>query len=156
MSVISLSSGDPTVTEEEVHAAAKSNNFSIESGSQNEATFVRFASSFDAVCEAIDSLPEYEDPRCSPVQMVGERAYYRPSAEENPLNAWMYRTNLRSRDPNSANGPLAGKTLAIKDNMSVGGLPIGLGTSASLFTGGMYANLQYALRRKQVCLEDRS
>lgn len=127
------------MTVEELHAAAKFNNFSIESGSQNEATFIRFASSFDAVCEAINSLPEYEDPRASPVEVEGERTYYRPNPDENPLNAWMYKTNLKSRDPNAAKGSLAGKTVAIKDNMSVGGLPIGLGTSASLFTEGRYA-----------------
>lgn len=137
MSIISLSSGDPTVTIEELHEAAKANNFSIESGSQNEATFHRFASSFDSVCEAIDSLPEYEDPRAAPYPVEGERKYYRPSQDENPLNAWMYKTRLKARDPRAASGPLAGKTVAIKDNMSVGGLPIGLGTSASLFTGGM-------------------
>lgn len=136
MSIISLSSGEPTVTLSELHEAAKANNFTIESGSQNEATFHRFASSFDSVCEAINALPEYEDPRTAPVETEGERKYYRPEPDENPLNAWMYKTHLKARDPKAASAPLAGKTVAIKDNMSVAGLPIGLGTSASLFTGG--------------------
>ncbi len=137
MSVFISSTDEPTITLEDLHDAAKANNFTIESGSSNEDTFLMFANSFDSTCQAINDLPEYEDPRTAPVAVEGgERTYYRPSEKENPLNAWMYRTNLRSSDEKARKGPLAGKTIAVKDNMSVAGLPIGLGTSEVLFEGG--------------------
>ena len=137
MSVVSLSTGEPTCTLEDLHNAAKANNFTIDPGSTNESAFLLFANSFDATCQTINDLPEYEDPRTAPVAVEGgERKYYRPSEEENPLNAWMYRTNLRSADEKARKGPLAGKTIAVKDNTSVAGLPIGLGTSEALFEGG--------------------
>ena len=69
--------------------------------------------------------------------MKGERKYYRPDEKDNPLNAWAYKTTLKSPGDAATKGALAGKTLAIKDNMSVGGLPLGLGTSSSLLAGGM-------------------
>ena len=137
MSIISLSSGSPTCTREDIHVAAKANNFSIEPDSSNEAAFLLFANSFDAVCETINGLPGYEDPRAAPCSVEGDRSYYRPDEKSNPLNAWAYRTTLKSTDVAAAKGLLAGKTLAIKDNMSVGGLPLGLGTSSALFAGGM-------------------
>lgn len=136
MSVISLSSGEPTCTVEDLHKVAKANNISIESGSLNEQAFLRLANSFDAVCKTIHDLPEYEDPRTAPYEVEGERKYYRPNDDDNPLNAWAYRTSLRARNPDAWKGPLAGKTVAIKDNMSVAGLPLGLGTSPKIFNEG--------------------
>jgi len=136
MSIISLSSDDPTVTVDGLRTAAAANNISIEPNSANESTFLRFANSFDAVCASIDALPVFEHPQTVPCEVEAGRQYHRPSPEDNPLNAWAYRTNLRSPNRDAANGPLAGRTIAIKDNMSVGGLPLGLGTSASLFNRG--------------------
>ena len=48
------------------------------------------------------------------------------------------RLRLRSSDPSALNGPLAGRTIAFKDNVSVGGLPLGLGASSSLLAGGKH------------------
>lgn len=88
----------------------------------------------------------------------GARAYATPSPSENPLNAWMYRvccitasqlpehplpflliqrisvklsnfhtqTHIKASKPTSA--LLAGKTIAIKDNAAVAGIPLTLGT----------------------------
>jgi len=49
---------------------------------------------------------------------------YRPSVEENPLNAWYFKTNIKGAET----GKLAGKSLAIKDNILVAGVPIINGT----------------------------
>lgn len=44
----------------------------------------------------------------------------RPNAEENPLGAWYWRGSI----PGAADGPLAGKTVVIKDNTTVAGMPM--------------------------------
>ena len=45
---------------------------------------------------------------------------YRPQPEDNPLGAWYWRTDIKG----ASSGPLAGKTLAIKDNVCVAGVPM--------------------------------
>lgn len=50
---------------------------------------------------------------------------YRPSAEENPLNAWYQRCSIKG----APNGLLAGKRIAIKDNVCVAGVPMMNGSS---------------------------
>ena len=49
---------------------------------------------------------------------------YRPSAEENPLGAWYWKTKIAG----APGGPLAGKTVAIKDNVCMAGVPMMNGT----------------------------
>ena len=44
----------------------------------------------------------------------------RPQPEDNPLNAWYWRSEIKG----AASGPLRGKTLAIKDNVCVAGVPM--------------------------------
>src|SRR5262249_61772708 len=45
---------------------------------------------------------------------------YRPAPEENPRNAW-YR---KSRGKGAASGKLKGKTVALKDNIMLAGVPM--------------------------------
>jgi amidase len=44
----------------------------------------------------------------------------RPTAEDNPLNAWYQKCSIKG----AANGPLSGKRLAIKDNVCVAAVPM--------------------------------
>ncbi|KAK5168155.1 uncharacterized protein LTR77_006723 [Saxophila tyrrhenica] len=139
MSIVSLSTGEPTVTAEDLKSISQDAGFSIPSGNVNETEFLLFANSFDAVCETVLNLPEYHDPRLKPATVQeGERKYERPSKKDNPLNAWSHRTSLTSTDANVSNGPLAGRTVAFKDNVSVAGLPLTLGGHPSLLKGGKY------------------
>src|SRR6266566_4839158 len=45
---------------------------------------------------------------------------YRPTAAENPLNAWYQKCSIKG----AASGPLARKRIAIKDNVCVAGVPM--------------------------------
>ncbi len=50
---------------------------------------------------------------------------YRPSADENPLNAWYQKCTIKG----ASSGILAGKRIAIKDNVCVAGVPMMNGSS---------------------------
>jgi amidase len=49
---------------------------------------------------------------------------YRPSAAEDPLNAWYYKTNIEG----ASSGPLKGKRIGIKDTVAVAGVPLQCGS----------------------------
>jgi amidase len=49
----------------------------------------------------------------------------RPEPNENPLGAWYWRSEIKG----SGSGPLAGKRIAVKDNVCVAGVPMMNGTS---------------------------
>ena len=63
-----------------------------------------------------DFLPQVRYPR-SPG--------YRPSPDENPLNAWYYKTEIQG----AGSGPLAGRRVAVKDTVCVAGVPMMSGSS---------------------------
>ena len=78
-------------------------------------------SSFDAY-DLVDELPDFIPPVCYE-RSVG----YRPSSTDNPLNAWYYRTEVMG----ASSGKLAGKTVALKDNISLAGVPMMNGAAPS-------------------------
>lgn len=55
-----------------------------------------------------------------------ERGYHFPEPEQNPLGAWYVTAEIRS----GAEGPLAGRPVAIKDNIAVAGIPMMNGSRA--------------------------
>jgi amidase len=69
-----------------------------------------------------DRLDELDEPRQAPryPRDGGEP----PRPEENPLGAWAWRVSIQG----AAGGPLAGRTIAIKDNIAVAGVPMRNGT----------------------------
>ena len=79
------------------------------------AAFEQFATGFDVV----EALPEPE--RVPPPQ----REYRMPEADQNPHGAWVCQTSVRESDE----GRLRGRSLAIKDNIALAGVPMQGGTA---------------------------
>jgi amidase len=71
---------------------------------------------YDLIEAMPDYLPEVKYPRTPG---------YRPEGEENKYNAWYYKTTIKG----APSGKLAGKTIAIKDNVCVAGVPMMNGAS---------------------------
>ena len=71
---------------------------------------------YDAVDAMPDNLPTVDYPRT---------AGYRPSPEENPLNAWYIKTEIRG----APRGALSGRKVALKDNVCLAGVPMMNGAS---------------------------
>ena len=70
--------------------------------------------------DVVDSMPDYLPPVLYP-----RTAGHRPSPEENPLNAWYVKTEVRG----APRGPLHGRTVALKDNVCLAGVPMMNGAS---------------------------
>ncbi|MFO1146755.1 MAG: amidase [Alsobacter sp.] len=75
--------------------------------------------SFDAY-DVVDALPNPTPPVTYP-RSPGAR----PTAEENKYGAWYYKTTVKG----AASGKLAGKTVALKDNVALAGVPMMNGAS---------------------------
>ncbi|MBM7806919.1 amidase [Geodermatophilus bullaregiensis] len=70
-----------------------------------------FLTSYDAVEELYAGIAP---------QPPADRPSTRPADADNPLGAWYVRTEIRG----AAEGPLAGRTVAVKDNVAVAGVPM--------------------------------
>lgn len=75
--------------------------------------------SFDAY-DVIDGLPD-EIPAVRYVRGAGKR----PSGSDNPLNAWACKSTVKG----ASEGKLAGRTVALKDNVALAGVPMMNGAS---------------------------
>ena len=72
--------------------------------------------SYDIVDQLPDNLPQVKYPRTP-----GSR----PGGADNPLNAWYYKTEVRG----AMTGPLQGRTIVLKDNVCLAGVPMMNGAS---------------------------
>jgi amidase len=70
-----------------------------------------FLTSYDAVEELYAGIAP---------QAPADRPSTRPDGADNPLGAWYVTTEIRG----AADGPLAGRTVAVKDNVEVAGVPM--------------------------------
>jgi amidase len=66
-----------------------------------------------------------EEPK-PPMVSAARKPGYRPSPEEDPLNAWMWKCRIEG----AAEGLLAGKTVSYKDHIAVAGMPMSFGSFA--------------------------
>ena len=70
--------------------------------------------------DLIDSMPDNITPVLYP-----RTSGYRPTKEENPHNAWYWKSEITG----ASEGKLSNKTIAIKDNVMVAGVPMMNGAS---------------------------
>src|SRR5436309_3698849 len=73
-----------------------------------------------AAYDAVEAMPDY-----LPVVKYPRMPGYRPEGEENKYNAWYVKTEIKG----AASGKLAGKTVALKDNICLAGVPMMNGAS---------------------------
>src|SRR6202047_3748379 len=73
-----------------------------------------------AAYDLVDAMPDYV-----PAVKYPRTPGYRPEGEENKYNAWYVKTTIKG----APSGKLAGKTIAIKDNVSLAGVPMMNGAS---------------------------
>ena len=70
--------------------------------------------------DAVNAMPDYLPPVLYP-----RTSGHRPPPEDNPLNAWYVKTEVRG----APRGPLHGRTVALKDNVCLAGVPMMNGAS---------------------------
>src|SRR6266436_6550086 len=73
-----------------------------------------------AAYDAVDAMPDYV-----PAVKYPRTPGYRPEGEENKYNAWYVKTEIKG----APGGKLAGKKVAIKDNVCIAGVPMMNGAS---------------------------
>ena len=105
-------------TLEQLHDIVGSLHLSMSQGEVAEYLEV-LESTFQAY-DRVNQLPDYLPPVRYP-----RTPGYRPGANENPLNAWAVKTEVRG----AAHGPLSGKRVVLKDNICLAGVPMMNGAS---------------------------
>lgn len=103
----------------DIDAAAKHFGFHLDAAARQEFLAIVTASmrSYDAVDDLYNRLAHPQPPN---------RAYRFLEPEQNPLGAWYVRTDICS----GVEGTLAGRAVAIKDNIAVAGVPMMNGSRA--------------------------
>jgi len=100
-------------TEDQLQDIARS--FGMTLTAADAASFRGLMAGSIASYNRLDQLPEPKLPVKYP-RLPG----YRPGPEENPYNAWYWKTEIKG----SMKGILAGKKVAVKDNICVAGVPL--------------------------------
>jgi amidase len=90
-------------------------SFGMTLTSEDAASFRGLMAGSIASYNRLDQLPEPKLPVKYP-----RTPGYRPGADENPFNAWYWKTEIKGSDK----GILQGKRVAIKDNICVAGVPM--------------------------------
>lgn len=104
-------SGQPTLDDLRADAQAVGFNLSDTELKAIQTYVADFQKAAERVAKAIPPPPPPK---------YGPRNFTRPAASENPLGAWYVTSSIKG----APTGPLAGKKIVIKDNVTVAGLPM--------------------------------
>src|SRR5215475_4945622 len=88
--------------------------YGLNLGIADIASFRTLAADLLTSYDEVERLHEASQPEAPP------RERRRPPDGENPLGAWYVTAKIRTRD----DGPLAGRRIAVKDNIAVAGIPM--------------------------------
>jgi amidase len=108
----------PPATQAEVESIAS--ELGLHFDAADAAFFQKLLAPFAATPSLLDALPDELPPVRFP-----RTPGVRPPPDENLLGAWYVKTRIEG----AAKGPLAGRTLALKDNVLVAGVPMMNGTT---------------------------
>ncbi|KAH7176821.1 amidase signature domain-containing protein [Dactylonectria macrodidyma] len=132
MSIVSLANDTPSdFSINDLHELAADLGFKI-SNDQDAKDYHLLLRSLQAVLQNIKDGPDYLHPALEPCTVLGSRTYWKPIQDDNPLNAWSHQCDLKAESHTS--DLLLNRTIAIKDNISVGGLPTTLGTLPTILS----------------------
>src|SRR5579864_8911285 len=106
----------PTI--EQLHEVAKTYSMHL-----SDADLESFTGLMSAALESYRRIDQLTEPALR--YRYPRTGSYRPEASENPLNAWYQKCSIKG----ASSGILAGKRIAIKDNVCVGGVPMMNGSS---------------------------
>ncbi|KAF2648937.1 putative amidase [Lophiostoma macrostomum CBS 122681] len=133
MSIISLAGSlQSTLEQKDVHELATRLGISIPE-QQDAEDYLLLLKSFEAVMQNIEASQEYIHPSLLAHPTLEPRTFWKPDKAENPLNAWSHQCEFKSSQPTS--DLLKDRTIVIKDNICVAGLPTTLGTSDKILSG---------------------
>ncbi|KAJ5193108.1 hypothetical protein N7449_009250 [Penicillium cf. viridicatum] len=134
MSIVSISDGvGSNIHEKDLLAFAA--QLHIETLDDKDAEdYLTLLRSLGAVLRSIDNAPDYIVPDLLPQKTVEDRTFWKPASKDNPFNGWSHQCDIRAVAPVSK--LLGSRTIAVKDNISVAGLPTTLGLPQSLFPRG--------------------
>jgi amidase len=107
-------------TRKDLLEVASANHLSL--SDDEERAYAMLFDEFLPRFEELEGMPDPVDPRPEP---SGMRADWPPTAAENPYNAIIRRCLIRG----SPEGPLTGKRIGLKDNISVAGVEMTLGST---------------------------
>ncbi|EXJ96133.1 hypothetical protein A1O1_01259 [Capronia coronata CBS 617.96] len=133
MSTVALPNSDflSQITIDDLKSLAARFNIQFEQG-QDEEAYLKLLQAAEAIYEYFETVDDYIHPALIPVPTVSERRYWKPRPEDNVLNAWSHRCELKAAKPET--DLLAGRSVAFKDNICVGGLPTTIGTRPTLLS----------------------
>lgn len=100
------------------------------------------------VADAVDAIGPVRhargfDPGLAPADLAGRAEARRPTADEDPLNAWLSRTDV----PPTGDGPLTDVSVGLKDSVALAGVELTLGSSVlSGFVPTVDATVVHRLR----------
>ncbi|KAI1869753.1 uncharacterized protein JN550_005734 [Neoarthrinium moseri] len=126
MSIIALTEDpDCRMNIEDLYQLSAQLGFKIEPHDAKD--YLLLLRSFAAVMQQVKDGSDYIHPALQPHPCIGVRDFWSPEPGQNPFNAWSHRCELKSASP--VNNLLQGRTVTIKDNIAIGGLPTTMGTS---------------------------